>query len=53
MAGAFLVGERVLTLFVVLIAGIYARKRNILDQGSTKKLSAFLLNVTQPLMIVA
>jgi len=48
----FLVGEKVLTLFLIVFAGIYARKINILDWSSTKKLSAFLLNVTQPLMII-
>lgn len=48
----FLVGGRVLTLFLILFVGLYARKINILDPGSTKKLSAFLLNITQPLMII-
>lgn len=48
----FLVSEKVITLFLVVFAGIYARKINILDASSTKKLSAFLLNITQPLMIV-
>ncbi|MCL2772511.1 MAG: AEC family transporter [Oscillospiraceae bacterium] len=48
----FLVGGKVLTLFLIVFAGIIARKMNILDWASTKKLSAFLLNVTQPLMII-
>ena len=48
----FLVGEKVFTLFLILFAGIYARKINILDQAATKKLSALLLNITQPLMII-
>ena len=47
-----LVGQRIITLFLVLFAGIYARKINILDAASTKRLSALLLNVTQPLMII-
>ena len=47
-----LVAEKVLTLFLIVFAGIYARKRKILDDSSTKKLSAFLLNVTQPLLIL-
>ena len=51
-ATIFLVSEKVLTLFLIVFAGIYARKINILDWSSTKKLSAFLLNVTQPLMII-
>ena len=48
----FLVSQKILTLFLIVFAGVYARKTNILDWTSTKKLSAFLLNVTQPLMIV-
>ena len=48
----FLVGEKVLTLFLIVFAGIYAKKIKVLDDASTKRLSAFLLNVTQPLMIV-
>jgi len=49
----FLVSQRIITLFLILFAGVYARKINILDQASTSKLSALLLNVTQPLMIIA
>ena len=49
----FLVGERVVTLALILLAGVYARKINILDEATTKKFSAFLVNVTQPLMIIA
>ncbi|MCL1792564.1 MAG: AEC family transporter [Oscillospiraceae bacterium] len=48
----FLVIEKVMTLFIVLFVGIVARKTNIIDLPATKKLSAFLLNVTQPLMIL-
>ena len=48
----FLVSEKVITLFLILFAGIIARKTNIIDWASTKKLSALLLNVTQPLMII-
>lgn len=48
----FLVTEKVTTLFLIMIAGIIARKTNILDWPATKKLSAFLLNITQPLMII-
>jgi len=48
----FLVSEKVITLFLVLFIGIIARKFNIIDEAATKKLSAFLLNVTQPLMII-
>jgi len=48
----FLVSEKIITLFLILFAGIIARKTNIIDWASTKKLSAFLLNITQPLMII-
>ncbi|MCL1859173.1 MAG: AEC family transporter [Oscillospiraceae bacterium] len=48
----FLVSEKVITLFIVLFIGVIARKFNIIDWDATKKLSAFLLNVTQPLMII-
>ena len=48
----FLVSEKVITLFLVLIAGIIAKKFNIIDRAATKKLSAFLLNITQPLLII-
>ena len=49
---SFLVIEKVATFFLILFAGVIARKANILDWPATKKLSAFLLNITQPLMIV-
>ena len=48
----FLVSEKVITLFLIVFAGIYARKLNITDAGSTKKLSALLLNITQPMLIL-
>ncbi|MCL2813802.1 MAG: AEC family transporter [Oscillospiraceae bacterium] len=49
---SLLVTEKVTTLFLIMIAGIIARKTNIIDWPATKKLSAFLLNITQPLMII-
>ena len=49
---SFLVIEKVTTLFLILLAGIIARKTNTIDWPATKKLSAFLLNITQPLMII-
>jgi len=48
----FLVSEKVITLFLVLFIGIIARKFNIIDGAATKKMSALLLNITQPLMII-
>jgi len=48
----FLVGEKVTTLFLILVAGIIARKTGIIDLAATNKLSALLLNITQPLLVV-
>ena len=48
----FLVSEKVITLFLVLFIGIIAKKFNIIDGPATKKMSALLLNITQPLMII-
>ena len=47
-----LVSEKIITLFLILFAGVIAKKINIIDRASTKKLSALLLNVTQPLLII-
>jgi len=47
-----LVGEKVITLFLILFAGLAARKLNIIDWAVTKKLSAFLINITMPLLII-
>ena len=52
MNAAFLVSEKVITLFLIVFAGIYARKIKILDWDTTKKLSALLLNITQPMLII-
>ena len=41
-----------ITLFLILFAGIIVRKLNIIDWASTKKLSSLLLNITMPLLIV-
>ena len=48
----FLVSERIITLFLIVFAGIYARRIKILDWGTTKKLSALLINITQPMLII-
>lgn len=39
-------------LFFILIVGVITRKCGIIDAASTKKLSALLVNVTQPLLII-
>jgi predicted permease len=48
----FLVSEQTIILFIIAIAGIYARKTKIIDAASTGAMSRLLLNVTQPLMII-
>ena len=48
----YLVSERVLVLFFTMFAGIAARRLNIIDDATTKKLSKLLVNITQPLMII-
>lgn len=48
----FSVSEKVITLFVILIAGIIAKKTDIIDNASTKKMSGLLLYITQPMLII-
>jgi predicted permease len=40
-----LVSQRIITLFLIVFAGIYARKIQVLDWNTTKKLSAMLINI--------
>jgi len=47
-----LVLQKILMLFLVLLCGVYARKRRFLDGNSTKSLSLILVNITQPLLII-
>lgn len=44
--------QKVIVLFLVMIAGICARKFKIIDQKSTKVLSSFLVNISNPLLII-
>ncbi|MCL2096810.1 MAG: AEC family transporter, partial [Oscillospiraceae bacterium] len=46
------VGEKVISLFLILFAGIIAGKTNIIGRESAKRFSSLLLNVTQPLLII-
>ena len=48
----FLVSGQVITLFIIIIVGIYARKIKVADAVSTNAMSRLLLNITQPLLIV-
>lgn len=45
--------NQVLIIFIIMLVGIYARKRKIIKSGSTRQLSAILLNITLPLSIVS
>lgn len=48
-----LVSTKIIMLFLVLICGVYARRRKFIGEKSTTALSRLLLNVTQPLMIIS
>ena len=45
--------KQVIILFLVIIVGFYASKRDIISGDMTKKLSTLLLQVTQPLLIIS
>lgn len=44
---------KIAVLFCVLLAGYYAKKRAFLSDSTPRSLSLFLVNVTQPCMIVS
>ncbi len=46
------VAVQVVTLFLVLLVGVYANRKNIITGEMTKKLSDLLINVTMPLLII-
>lgn len=48
-----LVIEKVAMLFFVLLCGFYAAKRGFLSESTPRSLSLFLVNVTQPALIVS
>lgn len=52
MNTAPLVLESVITLFLIMVVGYIARSFGILDWNATKKLSGFLVYITNPLLIV-
>lgn len=45
--------EKIIMLFLVLLCGLYAAKRGFLSEKTPRSLSLFLVNVTQPALIVA
>ena len=52
MNTAPLVLESVVTLFLIMVVGYVARSFGVLDLNATKKLSGFLVYITNPLLIV-
>lgn len=49
---ANVVVSQILVLFLIIVLGFFARKRNIISKDMTKKLSELILQVTQPLLII-
>lgn len=45
--------DQVIILFLILLIGFYARKRNIISGDMTGKLSNLMLQVTHPLLIIS
>ena len=41
------------TLFLLMACGFFARKRNIIDDVASKRLSALIIKIGQPLMIIS
>ncbi|MFO7153771.1 MAG: AEC family transporter [Caldicoprobacter oshimai] len=44
--------SQIAVLFLIIVFGFFARKRNIISGDMTKKLSELILQVTQPLLII-
>jgi len=44
--------QQVFMLFLILLVGVYSKKRQFITEEVSKKLSDLLLKVTQPLMII-
>jgi predicted permease len=45
--------NQVLIIFMMMLVGVYCRKRNIVDEKVNKGLTAMLLNITLPLNIIS
>ena len=43
----------ILPLFLIMLLGIFVRKVGIFDWQTTKRLSSFIVNITQPFLIIA
>ena len=51
--GSTTVLNQVLILFLILLIGFYARKRDIINETVSKKLSELLLKITSPLLVIS
>jgi len=51
--GSNLVFEQVMVLFLIMIVGMIATKRNIIDEQARKKMSELLLYITSPFLVVS
>ena len=47
------VAQKTAALFLVMLCGIIARRRHLIDENSTTAMSRLLLYVTQPLLIIS
>lgn len=45
--------SKILILYLCMLAGIYARKRNYINKDSLKSISSLVANVTNPLLIIS
>ncbi|MCT4544260.1 MAG: AEC family transporter [Vallitalea sp.] len=45
--------SQILVLFIVLFLGCFVRKRNIIDEHASKKISSLVVNVTAPFLIIS
>lgn len=45
--------NQVIIIFLMMLIGVYARKKKIIDENINKSLTSILLNITMPLNIIA
>lgn len=48
-----IVAEQVITLFLIMAVGFYAKKKNIISGETSKRLSDILFKITMPLLIIS
>lgn len=52
MSAAAPITSKVINLFFIMVMGIILRKTNIIDKHSTSALSAMLVNITNPFLVI-